>query len=115
MDDISSDGERDSTPYEIRGRTVSQEEDDCIHSPWGQFVDVIPHDEHGSWSTPSCYEPVSPILHSSPAYHPYSHPTKTKTSTAGLSPIPNKRNPTHKLQQRRMTEVEGAFEQLRFD
>jgi len=111
-----SEEEHDFT--EICTRTVSKEEedddDDCMTtSPWGQFVDVIPHDHDVTW-TPT-YDP--PVLHSSPAYHPYNmmknHPSKS--ITAGLSSIPNKKSTTRKLQQRRvLQDVEGAFEQLRF-
>jgi hypothetical protein len=108
------DSDEDSQLGEIRSRTVSQEEEqDCfVSSPWGQFVDVIPED-YGCWSTP-CYQ-ISPVLHSGPAYHPYLRsPRRQRQTTGALSPIPNKTSPTRKLQQRRMMEVEGAFELLRF-
>lgn len=113
----SSDDDEENSHYEIPSRTVSQEEEPdrtSSSSPWGQFVDVIPED-HGSWTTPT-YEPVSPVLHCSPAYHPYYSRGARRPKKTGLSPIPNKLSspPTRKLQQRRMTEVEGAFEQLRF-
>ena len=112
LSEMDSSSDEEDSHYEIPSRTVSHEEQDHKSSPWGQFVDVIPED-YGYWSTPS--SPVSPVLlHSSPAYHPYSVKQRKMTTTAGLSPIPNKTSPTRKLQQRRMTGVEGAFEQLRF-
>eukprot|EP00544_Gedaniella_sp_CCMP2646_P010918 CAMPEP_0202480144 /NCGR_PEP_ID=MMETSP1361-20130828/249_1 /ASSEMBLY_ACC=CAM_ASM_000849 /TAXON_ID=210615 /ORGANISM="Staurosira complex sp., Strain CCMP2646" /LENGTH=191 /DNA_ID=CAMNT_0049107549 /DNA_START=79 /DNA_END=654 /DNA_ORIENTATION=+ len=113
LSEMDSSSDEEDSHDKIRSRTVSQEEQDSSYSPWGQFVDVIPED-YGCWSTPS--SPFFPVLlHSSPAYHPYSaKQRKTTTATAGLSPIPNETSPTRKLQQRRMTEVEGALEQLRF-
>jgi hypothetical protein len=115
LSEMDSSSDEEDSHDEIRSRTVSQEEQDSSYSPWGQFVDVVPED-YGCWSTPS--SPFSPVLlHSSPAYHPYSakqRKTTAATTTAGLSPIPNETSPTRKLQQRRMTEVEGALEQLRF-
>ncbi len=115
LSEMDSSSDEEDSHDEIRSRTVSQEEQDSSYSPWGQFVDVVPED-YGCWSTPS--SPFSPVLlHSSPAYHPYSakqRKTTATTTTAGLSPIPNETSPTRKLQQRRMTEVEGALEQLRF-
>ena len=82
-DMATTEEEEEDSLLEIRSRTVSQEEEDCTSSsPWGQFVDVIPHDDV-CWTTPTY---VPPVLHSSPAYHPYymkNHSTKKK-STAGL-------------------------------
>lgn len=113
LSDMATTEEEEDSLFEIRSRTVSQEEDECTSSssPWGQFVDVIPHDDV-CWTTPSY---VPPVLHSSPTYHPYymkNHSTKKK-STAGLPSIPTKKSPTRKLQPR-SSPLDEAFEQLRF-
>lgn len=94
-----------------------QESTSSCPSPWGQFVDVIPHDDEGGCYTPFNYEPSSTTLHSSPAYHPYFCPTRKikTTTTTGLPSIPNKTSKTQKLQQRRvLMEVEDALKDLRF-
>lgn len=117
--DMTSSDEESDTDIPDRSRTVSGDEECTSTSPWGQFVDVIPHDDYCSW--PVSYEPCSPVLHTSPAYHPYlKNPTAKKhvkqKSTAGLPSVPNKRSVTRKLQQRKSPDinVEEAFELLRF-
>jgi hypothetical protein len=88
--------------------TASQEMSSS--SLWGQFVDVVPDDsDYRDVQYETCISPY----HSSPAYHPYLHPSKSARKSSDLL-LPSKNTKTKKLQKRALMDVEGALEQLRF-